>query len=410
MQQKQKKILKTKKLKDFDNKQMNVTLRQNTIEQGKKQEYIVTYNCLPNSKWGRIYLNVYINETHQKNLNFSFLKICNNPQQKYDISILILMVVSIIIAGIGAIQIENPIIIDNEEQIQEVSKTHAFTFVLTASFFLIILYYFYYYLSQLLKILILISGFSSSSLLITEYLDKLQFMPKKNFEFKYLGILSFNYIVSCCISSILILFYALTQNWILSNLIAFSIIFLMFKIIRVPSYKIAFILLSMAFLYDIYWVFLSSNIFGQSVMAAVATKLDLPMMLYCPKLSDYPVQTCSLIGLGDIALPGIFLAYCYKFSRQKYNNSTYFLTSYAGYIIGILICVICLTVFNTAQPALLYLSPCTLIPVGIHALLKNDFMEMWNGIQQKVNFEKTNGFQQQEIKGTFQYLDEKDEL
>jgi presenilin-like A22 family membrane protease len=57
---------------------------------------------------------------------------------------------------------------------------------------------------------------------------------------------------------------------------------------------------------------------------------------------------CSLIGLGDIALPGIFVAYCYKFSRDKYNNYTYFITCYVGYIVGLVTCIFFLIFYNIA--------------------------------------------------------------
>jgi hypothetical protein len=146
------------------------------------------------------------------------------------------------------------------------------------------LFFFYEYLSIFLTILILISAFSSISILLNDLFDKQEFMPKIEYDIKYIGKVTFNYLISCLIGFGIILAYTLTKNWLISNIIAISILLVMFRIMRVPSYKIAFILLSMAFIYDIYWVFLSSKLFGKSVMATVATKVDLPLMLFCPKI------------------------------------------------------------------------------------------------------------------------------
>jgi hypothetical protein len=96
----------------------------------------------------------------------------------------------------------------------------------------------------------------------------------------------------------------------------------MFKIIRIPSYKVAFILLGLAFFYDIFWVFFSDYFFGKSVMATVATNIDLPMKLSCPDLNASYFKHCSIIGLGDLVLPGVFLGYCYRFGKY-YKDELY---------------------------------------------------------------------------------------
>jgi len=110
--------------------------------------------------------------------------------------------------------------------------------------------------------------------------------------------------------------YAFTKNWILSNIIATLMTFVIFQMIRIPSMKVAALLLGLAFFYDIFWVFLSPMIFGQSVMATVATGVDLPMKLSFPILKQLPIPRCSLIGLGDIVLPGIFIGFCYRFANS----------------------------------------------------------------------------------------------
>jgi signal peptide peptidase-like protein 2B len=63
----------------------------------------------------------------------------------------------------------------------------------------------------------------------------------------------------------------------LSNLIGLFTVLLIFRILRLNNLKTSTLLLTLAFLYDIYWVFISPRMFGESVMAVVATQIDLPM-------------------------------------------------------------------------------------------------------------------------------------
>jgi hypothetical protein len=55
---------------------------------------------------------------------------------------------------------------------------------------------------------------------------------------------------------------------------------------RLSSLKVASSLLTLAFFYDIFWVFISSSIFGKNVMVTVATGLNVPIKILvapCPR-------------------------------------------------------------------------------------------------------------------------------
>lgn len=154
--------------------------------------------------------------------------------------------------------------------------------------------------------------------------------------------------------------------------------FLLVRTIRMPNYFVALLMLGFAFFYDIFWVFYSSHIFGRSVMAYVATNLNLPMKIICPTLTSAPLSSCSLLGLGDMALPGFFMAFCYYFDRTK-NIKIYHITSMISYIIALILCLFCLIVYNLAQPALLYISPCLLISVAYIGWRRGELKELWFG-------------------------------
>jgi signal peptide peptidase-like protein 2B len=76
------------------------------------------------------------------------------------------------------------------------------------------------------------------------------------------------------------------------------------------------VLLSCAFFYDIFWVFVSPLIFQESVMIVVArgdksNGEGIPMLLKVPRLYD-PWGGYSIIGFGDILLPGLLVSFCLR--------------------------------------------------------------------------------------------------
>ena len=129
----------------------------------------------------------------------------------------------------------------------------------------------------------------------------------------------------------------------------------------------------------------------------------LPMTIKVPYFND-PFEDCgksfSILGYGDIVLPGLLISYCLAFDlAKKALRKTYFIICSSGYTIGFryfqtnligLICTyIALLIMESGQPALLYLVPCTLLPVMITGCMKGDFQLLWTGKQPILNEEIT---------------------
>ena len=81
------------------------------------------------------------------------------------------------------------------------------------------------------------------------------------------------------------------------------------KLLKMPNFKIIFMLLWLLFIYDIFWVFYSD------VMVTVAKKFDVPIKLKFPFNDKF-----SILGLGDMVLPGILVALCLKFDVDYFLN------------------------------------------------------------------------------------------
>ena len=57
-------------------------------------------------------------------------------------------------------------------------------------------------------------------------------------------------------------------------------------------------------------------------MVEVATGFDAPIKLLMPHLTvDYPTTNCSLLGLGDIVIPGVYIGFLVRFGRVMTGSS-----------------------------------------------------------------------------------------
>lgn len=81
----------------------------------------------------------------------------------------------------------------------------------------------------------------------------------------------------------------------------------------------------------------------------------------------------AMLGLGDIVIPGIFIALLLRFDYSlKRQSKVYFHSTCVAYTLGLVATIAVMHVFKHAQPALLYLVPaCLGTPLAI-ALIKGD--------------------------------------
>ena len=180
--------------------------------------------------------------------------------------------------------------------------------------------------------------------------------------------------------------YFFVKNWMLNNL--FGAVFSIFGIenMLLGQYKVGCLLLVLLFFYDIFFVFYTP------IMVGVAKKLQGPIKLMFPKVVGATEPTdFNLIGLGDIVIPGVFVALMLRFDIVRYirkngkvekvpmnlKNFKYFFATLTGYVLGIVVTLAIMVLFNHAQPALLYLVPGCLLSSLLVAIVSGDFKEMW---------------------------------
>ncbi|KAI0036854.1 signal peptide peptidase-domain-containing protein [Vararia minispora EC-137] len=175
------------------------------------------------------------------------------------------------------------------------------------------------------------------------------------------------------------LYYQITsakKPFLLTDLTALSFAHEAMSLLLLDSWSTGCVLLSGLFIYDIWWVF------GTKVMVSVATSLDVPIKLLWPKSPLSLSKGFMMLGLGDIVVPGLFVATALRYDHARSGKvdtfpTPYFTACLVAYALGLVLTMTVMHAFNAAQPALLYLSPaCILAFLGM-AFYHGEFQEAW---------------------------------
>ena len=166
--------------------------------------------------------------------------------------------------------------------------------------------------------------------------------------------------------------YFFTQFWVLNNLFGFALAVNALENLPVRNFKVLFGLLAALLCYDVFFVF------GTDVMLTVAKSIDGPIKLLFPK----PSGGFSMIGLGDIIMPGILVAMCLRYDLYRKlkldkKGDVYFYSSLIGYTFGIVLTIFAMVFMEKEQPALLYLVPTTVLSVILTALFNGELAQLW---------------------------------
>ncbi|KAG0645272.1 Intramembrane protease 1 [Hyphodiscus hymeniophilus] len=198
------------------------------------------------------------------------------------------------------------------------------------------------------------------------------------------------------------------KAWWLLNIIGFGFCYGTLQLMSPTTFWTGSMVLAGLFVYDIVMVFYTP------MMITVATSLEAPIKLVFPG----PGRG-SMLGLGDVVLPGIMMALALRFDlylhylrhptrkdekKAPYHEATgkwgerfwtwgskdeptiadgarfkkvYFKASLIGYVLGLVTTLVVLNIFKHGQPALFYLVPTVLGSLWGTAFLRGDFKLMW---------------------------------
>ena len=180
--------------------------------------------------------------------------------------------------------------------------------------------------------------------------------------------------------------------WVLQDLLGAVFMRDILQMLRLPNVRVGALLLGLALVYDVFWVFIQPALFKtqESVMVEVATAGGsgeaLPMLLRVPNLSPV-LGGYAMLGFGDIVLPGLLVALALRLDRALPRGRRgcgagcgYYAGAFLGYAAGLFLTglALCFGVGGgRGQPALLYLVPCTLGAVAAVAAWRGELGAVW---------------------------------
>ncbi|CAD5125354.1 DgyrCDS13592 [Dimorphilus gyrociliatus] len=308
---------------------------------------------------------------------------------------------------------------DAKSSVQTIDSCQAMLLPIGASISLLVMFLFFDSLQTVFAIctaILATVAFAFLLLPMSQYLLRPCYSNNNKISFGCCGRFTPAEIMSFCLSFILVCIWVETGHWLLMDgSLGMGLCVAFIALVRLPSLKVSTLLLVGLLMYDVFWVFFSSYIFSTNVMVKVATrpaenpvgvfakKLHLPGLVRdAPKLSlpgklvfpsVHNSGHFSMLGLGDIVMPGLLLCFVLRYDAYKksqlpcgetgapttsYHRITYFHCSLIGYFLGLLTATLSSEIFKAAQPALLYLVPFTLLPLLIMAYLKGDLRRMWH--------------------------------
>lgn len=123
--------------------------------------------------------------------------------------------------------------------------------------------------------------------------------------------------VACfAISAVFGIWYLWKKHWVANNIFGMAFAINGVELLHLNSVTTGCILLGGLFFYDVFWVF------GTDVMVTVAKSFEAPIKLVFPQdflEAGFLGKNFAMLGLGDIVIPGIFIALLLRFDKRWVN-------------------------------------------------------------------------------------------
>lgn len=275
-------------------------------------------------------------------------------------------------------------------QTMNLQAVHGLLFCGLGSCMLMLLYFFMSYLIYVLIVSFCVAGFTAITIVGGWILQRLFSPLGQIWCFLWpCGPVAYSDVLAAVTALLVVLGWLFFQGthygWIFQDLIGCAFLLEVQHAVKLNSMRVATVVLMILFCFDIFWVFISPLLFKQSVMVKVATApkqgWHVPMLLAAPSFCD-PFGHGRMLGFGDVAAPGLFVAFLKRYDIWQGFRffDGYFFPAVIGYLVG-LCCAICaMYITKMGQPALLYLVPGTLGLTAINAACKRELPSLWQGM------------------------------
>lgn len=199
-------------------------------------------------------------------------------------------------------------------------------------------------------------------------------------------------IVPCCLGVATLWFANRSASvaWIYQDAMGMAIVMSALRSVRLTSLKSAALLLGAMLMYDAFFVFIQPLVTqSPSVMVEVATggttEQPLPIVLLVPAWSHFSIKGYSILGLGDIMMPGLLASMCHSWDevvRPRPIVAGHFMVAMLAYVSGLCLTYVALLFSwfgDSGQPALVWIVPCMLSAVTVSGWCRGELWLLWKG-------------------------------
>ncbi|KAK9828615.1 hypothetical protein WJX72_001047 [[Myrmecia] bisecta] len=231
-----------------------------------------------------------------------------------------------------------------------ITGTAAVAFVCMASAVLLLLYFFLSHVFAIvLTVLFCIASFQALTIALLPVPPLLcRRLQDRLWKVPMLGLVPASGVLAAGAAGAIVIAWGALRNqpgaWLLQDVMGIANMLMILRQFRLPNIKVACILLPLCFVYDVFWVFIQPQLFNApSVMIQVATggasHEQMPMLLLVPRFLLHPLGGYSMLGFGDIVLPGLLVAFTRIFDIHQGRTCwrSYCWPTVVGYGLGMLL-------------------------------------------------------------------------
>ncbi|EME32136.1 aspartic-type endopeptidase [Galdieria sulphuraria] len=206
---------------------------------------------------------------------------------------------------------------------QVITERDAYKFPVIASLSLLGLFFAFkflpeYWLNLFLTVYVVVLGASAFFTFVLPLVEDFLSYLSLNRELYFNVTLA--HIICFMIASLVGYWNVSSKSWLSNNMMGTSLSVLGIEMLALGDFLSSCILLFGLFFYDIFWVFASKPVFGANVMVTVAKNFNGPIKLIFPKSFSGSSEEYSMLGLGDIVIPGLFVAMILRFDWRNLRN------------------------------------------------------------------------------------------
>lgn len=202
-----------------------------------------------------------------------------------------------------------------------------------------------------------IAAFSSMSIMF-EFIIRRLFEEERLHQIRICGFITALDLSSGLISAYFLADWHVFNIWIGKDVIAFSVVFLILRVIYVKRFMILLGISVLLMILDIYYYSHSMENNGFNKELTLSAKIPLPVKFILPRVMDYPFNDYVSIGIGDVILYGLLFKFLRKFDLRRGPSAKKFSDlAFVAMGVGFFIFIIFASFRKFALPFLVFTEP-----------------------------------------------------